>query len=138
MKKLLFILLCFIPALTTFAKQISYAYDNAGNRISRQLVVTKNVKSVADTTKYVSDLLAEKNIRIYPNPTKGSLKIAIDGLDSDEVVEISLYDMNGKCIIKQLTEESITVIDISSRQAGLYMLHLACGKEETTWKIIKE
>jgi len=96
------------------------------------------VKSVADTTKYVSDLLAEKNIRIYPNPTKGSLKIAIGGLDSDEVVEISLYDMNGKCIIKQLTEESITVIDISSRQAGLYMLHLACGKEETTWKIIKE
>lgn len=78
-----------------FAQQL-YSYDNAGNRIEAKTIVLSSktaAKSVikdnkTDTQSYendddnlfFNDKLGSINIKIYPNPTKGILRIDIDNL----------------------------------------------------------
>ena len=64
----LFICMCF----TAKAQQrLSYAYDAAGNRIGRSIVLqaqaSKTLRKTTDST-FVYEMLAEKQLKIYPNP----------------------------------------------------------------------
>ncbi|MEZ3552228.1 MAG: hypothetical protein K1W02_16215, partial [Muribaculaceae bacterium] len=70
---LLTILVMYVPV---YADQVSYAYDNAGNRIKREIVI--DTRSVMESTKdgkkdnqedsFCSEMLSGKEIKIHPNP----------------------------------------------------------------------
>ena len=51
----------------------SYHYDAAGNRIKREIIISKKQAVAAPKTKApsYSDMLSDYQIRIAPNPTKG-------------------------------------------------------------------
>jgi hypothetical protein len=61
--------------------EINYVYDNAGNRIERHVIVLPMSKSEdgapkkATEIKLHKDKLQEHNITIFPNPTKGQLRV---------------------------------------------------------------
>lgn len=75
MKKIyICLILLFIPFLSKGQSKIVYAYDAAGNRIRREIVMqTQKAKArqrVSDTERQsFSDMLNEHDIKIYPNPT---------------------------------------------------------------------
>jgi hypothetical protein len=64
-------------------------------------------------------------VLVFPNPAAGLFNIVIQS-DRDESLELSVYDMLGKKIIR--TEESITAgrnifrIDLTQKIAGIYLL----------------
>ena len=51
-----------------FGQNIKYSYDNAGNRIKKEIVMNTRAISKEESSKECySYMLLERNIRIYPN-----------------------------------------------------------------------
>jgi len=67
--------------LEGIAQTISYAYDNAGNRISRTILLSTSPQGVkkAEDPVLVEYQIGERKITVYPNPTKGKLAVEITG-----------------------------------------------------------
>lgn len=137
---LLIITLC-ASTFRVSADRISFTYDDAGNRISRQREIIINTRSVigenSDTKKSYEDSISVSKIVIYPNPTYGQLRIDIIGCPSFEGSFISLYNLSGQQIEtwKELSES--TTIDISDYKPATYILKISVTNKVSTWKIIK-
>ena len=73
--KLLLVLLPFFAEAQTV---ISFSYDSSGNRIKREIVLES--RSIGDEhIKEFTETISAKQIKIYPNPTRGLLKVEIAG-----------------------------------------------------------
>ena len=140
-KYLLLSLLFVVPSLCFSQGRVGYAYDAAGNRISRTIVLNMNAaKKQAITDKKVkmySDMLAKHDIRISPNPTKGMVRVTITGLKSDDDCSLAVYSSAGQLIERKPVHGDTAVADISSQPNGYYLLHILVNGEKTVWKIIK-
>jgi len=139
MKNILTCILLLLAATSIYAQ--SYAYDNAGNRTAR--VITLPLRSAPAPTEAkaapaLSDLIAEKEILIYPNPTKGILTVEIKGYTEEMKAEFRLMDMSGKTIIDRKADSSSQTFDLSRQTAGIYLLQIRINSEAVVWKIIKE
>jgi hypothetical protein len=135
----------FIPllfsAMTINAQNVTYAYDNAGNRTDR--VITMNSSSslspgAPQAMTALTDLIADRAIVIYPNPTKGILTVEIPDYQSTIPVGFLLTNLSGQAIFSGKSETGSQTIDLSRQPAGIYLLRLSIGEESTVWKIIKE
>jgi hypothetical protein len=120
-----------------YAQRIEYAYDASGNRITRkkEIVLTKSSESPATV---FTEELAERAIKIYPNPTEGHLKVEISDFDKCQSISLNIYNMQGQVILKRKMESSVCDLDISGRPNGLYVLQINIDGENTSWKIIKK
>lgn len=89
MKKFVLLTLLFLAVLTIQAQQLSYAYDDAGNRVSRTLTV--GARSADATTQpnslFFEETLAERQVKIYPSSQSAELTIAVSGYDVSLVGE---------------------------------------------------
>ena len=128
---------------------ISFAYDSAGNRVSRtiDLGATQTVKNGGETEEFAfeksedffTEVLAEKEIKIYPNPTRGQLRVAILGYeDLDNNSSIQVFTTGGVLLYKSNTPSQTNNINLSDKPAGLYLMVITIGSEKSTWKIIKQ
>ena len=121
-----------------FAQNIGFGYDAAGNRTSRFIIRLKN-NAVNDTTRLADeDLLNGMKIIIKPNPTSGVFNVLIPKTDKEQVIKIYLHDVSGKVLFKNENCANNTLIDISTRENGMYVLSVIVNNEKRTWKIIKE
>lgn len=124
---------------------IGYKYDDNGNRKSRSVIVlanksaTINVDSlqVKQDVKPLDDKVGLQRTRIYPNPTKGMLRIDFPELTDQQPI-IKAYDQSGKLIIHKTALSTGNEIDLSAYPPGFYMMVIQIGQEKKDWKIIKE
>jgi hypothetical protein len=143
-KKLLFCLLLSCSITTTLYSEeprLFYDYDNAGNRISRlysNIPPPEKSKSEEASTIADSEILSERVIKIYPNPTQGMLTVEIANFTNDLQAEFLLTDMSGKLINRQKVTSGYQTFNLSNQPAGIYLLRIQINGENTTWKIIKE
>jgi hypothetical protein len=135
----------FVFALKGKAQYISYAYDYAGNRISRQVVYISNpthvkgdTTAVKQATKPVEDKIGDRVIKIYPNPTRGALAVDISGGDTKDPLSIILYSPQGALLIQRNIAEGRTPVEMSAYPAGWYILRVQAGEKVTEFKIVKQ
>ncbi len=153
LKYFLLILLSAIAlSVSSQDRRIEYTYDAAGNRVTRTIILSSSqLRSAASAAgneetdeetlaqeKVYSDVLNRANILIYPNPTKGLLRIEISGNAESKPVNLQVYDMNGKILLQESNVVSSVTLNLSSQPAGIYMLRLTSDTEKKEWKIIKE
>lgn len=142
MKQATFIILFLCLFMASKAQQrVSYAYDAAGNRISRTIVLktrASNTLENAHDSVFFQEILAEKQIRIYPNPVQSVLKIAILGYKSSMKGEYALLNISGVMLKRGAITQETTLIDMSNYLRGTYILNLSLNKQSTSWKIIKQ
>lgn len=81
----------------------------------------------------VSELASQKQITIYPNPA--SDYILISGIQKG--ASISLSDINGKQLIKQIIPTAASSVDISSLSSGIYILSVSTERQTQYFKLIK-
>ena len=117
--------------------QISYSYDLAGNRVKREIVMSSLAPRNTKATGF-TEVLAKKNIRIYPNPTKGHLKVEVMGYESADNCLLQLFNATGAQLINRKTTSAYTEINISNQPNGIYFLQITLNGENTKWKIIKK
>ena len=60
-----------------------------------------------------------KEVKVYPNPTENYF--TIEGVESNEIKEVSLFDLNGKKLIVNIKNN---VLDINHLSAGTYLLKI--------------
>lgn len=139
MKKTLIILLLVIVYQKGNSQnsQLTFLYDSAGNQVSRIFVDNTNPQAKGGKTKTIAD---EDFIKIFPNPTKGILKIDWTENLGFEIVKISIADNQGNqwnVNFKQKDETFVT-IDLSNKATGLYIVRFELSNNETIIrKIIK-
>ena len=141
--KQLYLLFSFILILSSGMAQniVSYAYDNAGNRISRKVVpLNSNPSHVkkSDESTPVVDQLGERKITVYPNPTQGALAIEITGGDTKDEIRFILFSAQGTQLQNLKVTATITPVNMSSYPVGWYILRVQAGEKITEFKIIKQ
>jgi len=141
MNKFLFTIFIALLSLTVKAQQqLSYAYDDAGNRKSRTIVLdTCSAKAVTNQADlfFLEEMLAKKQIKIYPNPVEFELTISITGYDSSLQGEYSLFNLDGSMLFRRKITGEITLVDMSLFSKGTYILNIQLKGQPTSWKIIK-
>lgn len=129
----------------------SFSYDDAGNRVSRTMITFKSAggESFWDPEKMgidqsslplesLEDYLAGRNLKIYPNPTRGEMAIEFVDFPENEKVQVSLYDINGSLILDETVESQFYLLDIEDKPNGNYILKLSLGKFQKTYQIVKQ
>ena len=121
------------------SQTISYDYDYAGNRISRKVVsLPQSIKGQPVDSVLVEDMLGERNILVYPNPTKGALGVEITGGDWDEDIWLILYNGQGVTLYHAKAQQGINPVDMTDYPKGWYILRVLAGEKKKEFKVIKE
>ena len=146
----------FLPDI--WGQAVTFSYDPAGNRTSRIITMPKypspkdstgmNKSASGDaesqsefaSSQHYDDMLGERKVTIYPNPTQGLIRIDFQGYADGEMTDarLLLYDMNGRLLLQVNKPEPSHTLDLSSYPAGMYILQMMEGKAKSEWKIVKE
>lgn len=130
----------------TYPRPISFSYDASGNRddrfyaeiiMSRSAKISPSDEEIEEPHIIETTLEGDLQVKIYPNPTEGVLKLEVLGVDDFSEAQYALYDMQGKTVISNLLA-SRQHLDIQDCVAGQYVLTLTCQGKHYRWKIIKQ
>lgn len=122
------------------AQTVSYEYDLAGNCIERSIIIGNKSVTIDDQDDYfVEESIAETTMKIYPNPTKGMLRVEFGTVIGKKTIIVFVYDMQGRVVFNsRIDGETNLPIDLTSSPNGIFIMKVIIGKQETSWKIIKE
>ena len=138
---LLFLLLLSLSALSA-QNMVSYAYDNAGNRISRRIVLltsnSTHVKKDTIAPAPIEEQLGDRKILVYPNPTKGALAVEITGGSDKDDIHIALFSAQGVQLKNLKATTGTTPIDMHLYPPGWFILRVLTGDKVTEFKIVKK
>lgn len=71
---------------------------------------------------------------MYPNPSKGVVRI-----DAENTIKtVYLYDIQGRQLETDFTNENNVTLDVSSRAAGIYFVKIITEKGMKVEKLIRE
>lgn len=146
MKKISLTSICVLLALFLFPfvnnaqTTIEYGYNDSGDRISRTIINLKSASFTNGSNESTQEPLVEQiglqEAKIYPNPTKGLLRVELPSLQNQNGI-IRVFDSNGKLIIEKTASIS-NQVELFNHPSGFYFMQIIIGGEKKEWKIIKE
>jgi hypothetical protein len=89
-------------------------------------------------SKRIQKNIDKYEINIFPNPTKGDIRIVINNFNPEIKGRISLFDENGKVLFQSLQLEQNNLLTIFQRPSGSYILRIVINGKSAEWVIIKE
>ena len=110
----------------TSAKFVGIRFDNYGSGFSVDNLV---IELPASSESFNSNLFS-----LYPNPTSSILNIT--NSDNSDIKNISVVDVNGRMVKNQAG--SLTQINVSDLNAGVYFVTIEAAEGKTTKKFIKQ
>jgi hypothetical protein len=91
--------------------------------------------SATDTLLSIDSVgISDSSFAIYPNPTSNLLNISNN--NNFDIKNISITDINGRVVKNQVG--SLTQINVSDLNAGVYFITIEAAEGKTTKKFIKE
>ena len=136
-KLLLFSFLSFSLGVSAQAK-IGFSYDEAGNRVKREIIMSQSQSKAKKRSASFSDMVSDRQIKIFPNPTKGVLRVELLNCKEQVTGNIAVYSLSGAKIASCSISNNMADVDISSSVSGIYVLRINIGETSSSWKIIKE
>ena len=147
---LFFLIICFFPE--AWGQKVEYKYDASGNRVSRNVIVLTSpsiagsdqskgepqFEALPEMQESYTDMLGEREVVIYPNPTQGIIRIDLQGYGDMNNARLLLYNIQGRLLLQINNVESTNTLDLTSFPVGMYILHLIEGIERSEWRIIKQ
>lgn len=132
----------FSNAVFSQAKDYTFEYDGSGNRTARTIYLLKSAtkNEICEQTqkdKSFEDTIEKINIRIYPNPTKGIIKVEVPSI-IDMKANILVYSDQGTLIKNYTASDIYTVVNLEDKPSGLYIIRISIGQTNSDWKIIKD
>ena len=80
----------------------------------------------------------ELSVKVWPNPTKGIIRLQVSGRREDSSVGLRLYSSSGVLLKESEETTDIIEIDLGGYSAATYLLRFSCQGETRVVKIIKE
>lgn len=90
------------------------------------------------TTDCFSESIAKQDIKIYPNPTDGIIKVEISGFEDTDICEVSIFNASGQQLLSQRASSYITEVNIVTQPKGIYIMRILLNGNDSIWKIIKK
>lgn len=120
--------------------RVQFAYDQAGNRVKRELVITHNARSAKKAASreeaYFEDL-GERTVKISSNGS-GIIKITVLHMHTEDEGNVEVYSLSGSEVLNLSLSSIETLVDISDKPKGVYILKVTLNGKVTTWKITKK
>lgn len=120
--------------------RVQFAYDQAGNRVKRELVITHNARSAKKAATreeaYFEDL-GERTVKISSNGS-GIIKITVLHMHTEDKGNVEVYSLGGSEVLNRSLSSVETLVDISDKPKGVYILKVTLNGKVTTWKITKK
>ncbi len=142
MKRAILLSLTLLLAMAVKAQQkLSYAYDAAGNRVGRTIVLEPRSASDSENpadTVFFEETLDDTQVRIYPNPVETQMTIRVSGYAPSMQGEYSLYNITGIMVAKRRFTGETTLVDMGRYPKGIYILHIILNGQPTAWRVIKK
>ena len=142
--RLFIALLLFIATMVGVAqtRTVQFSYDHAGNRTSRAIVLpaaaqSRRVSSDSTKTEVFTDIFAEYQLHVYPNPTHGELKIELCGFPEGASYHLLIASVSGQVIISCNTTENPMVADLTRCPAGIYIMRIQYKNYSKDFKIVR-
>lgn len=138
--KQVFLMLLLSSSLAVNAQQsMSFSYDDAGNRISRVMVLAKSraKSNQAVSSQSLFDEVGGKQVQISPNTSMGHVLVEMLG-KSDCAVNLSVYNASGMQVYSHPLQNGRLNVDLSSNPSGIYILTIEVDGERQSWKIVKK
>ena len=134
-KRLLAVLGLFAICRPGHSQTIVYSYDEAGNRIRKE--VKKTTRSISDDYFEESDeKVIEKNLTVTEKG--GKMTIIVRELDPDNPYEVSLYGANGIQYYSNTIDTNSTTISLLDYPTGTYILTIKSKETTTTYKFTRK
>lgn len=138
--KQVFLMLLLSSSLAVNAQQsMSFSYDDAGNRISRVMVLSKAIakSDQAVSSQSLFDEVGGKQVQISPNSSTGHVLVEMLG-KSDCAVNLSVCNASGMQVYSHPLQNGRLNVDLSSNPSGIYILTIEVDGERQSWKIVKK
>lgn len=115
-----------------------YGYNNANSATScYTLKVALGTATKSVDISQATGISDKKILSVYPNPAHTKININLTGYTG--VSEIKLYDVNGKQVAANRTQQVNAEMDISKLSNGIYLLKIITSNGEIiNKKVIKE
>lgn len=97
------------------------------------VTATRVGETAAATMENVKQKFA---VTLFPNPANNQLNVWLDGVDNRPVIKV--YDLMGKLVMQQGSNNILTQLNISKLPAGFYMVNVNDGKETKSARFIKQ
>ncbi len=134
----LFILLC-ISSHIGYGQHIRFTYDDAGNRIRRELVTIQEVNTQdRKMQKFLTGNNLDSEITINADKSSNLIHINTKDRKLQGEYKIAMYSIAGYMVLEsQLSITGYAEVDISQLPKGVYVLVVTNGTESKAWKITK-
>ncbi len=128
--------------------QLSYAYDDNGNRISRTMTPILKKKEAARAAKDLHDsndpqvnnhtaLASSASVMAYPNPASDHLKIVVRNFSETSDPGFELLDHSGRLVLKKRLESETDQVNLDALVPGIYELRVNLGYRIEIFKLVK-
>ncbi len=111
------------------SESIRYRVKNVNN------IGESSYSIIVELNPVLTNVPSEADIKVYPNPTSGSITVVTKSDNSFHVIEV--MDLSGRIVKKLETNQSETQIDLSTFEGGLFFVRINDGINTTLRKIIK-
>jgi Secretion system C-terminal sorting domain/Fibronectin type III domain/Bacterial pre-peptidase C-terminal domain len=120
-----------------------YATGSANNATSCYTLKVQTItatRAITTSTPVTASAAMENvnpnfTINIFPNPAGDQLNVLMEGVANK--TEIKVYNLMGKLVMQQESNNRLTAINVSKLTAGFYLVHVNDGKETKTAKFVK-
>jgi hypothetical protein len=127
--------ICVTPSKKIFGTGV--IYSDTANSSNHWFFMTENVPAFLSTISGLHQVPPGnyiKDIMVYPNPFNQKLHINLPVKDGS--FKISIFRITGKKILETTISES-TTLDTESFSSGAYMVHVTCGTNRSSFKVVK-
>jgi len=93
--------------------------------------------TLPDSPQYYTEFVAQKEIKIYPNPTTENVTLEIAGWKNLQKGIFKLYSLNGQLLQEYSVISVTTTISLDRLVKGAYILKVFINDDIEEWKIIK-
>lgn len=78
------------------------------------------------------------SVKLYPIPVTNTLTVELENALLAEPATFELTDLTGRPLLQQVTRNQQTTLDLTRHPAGLYLLKVQVGQQQTVRKLLKQ
>jgi len=121
-------------------QQLSFAYDDAGNRISRTIVVGAYNPSVDvqhESSRIYVETLGGIALKLRSGIEKAGFTIDVGDYSSSLSGEYSILDKEGTLLAKEELSKETTLVELEELPPGSYTFNILLNGHPSRWEVLK-
>ena len=129
-------------ACVSNAQVVKFTYDDAGNRIKREVVTINLLENSLDESAEFKQFLKgerlNKNVNVKVDESADIIRVVVSDTEEFSEYEVSLYSVSGMKVICNISMSDFANIEIGGLPKGVYVLVVKEGNKADAWKVLKE